>query len=73
MAARYRTIAGDMVDAICSAHYGAEANYTEAVYAANPGLAAMGPILPDGVSIFLPDLEETTAAVNEAAQPRLWS
>ena len=34
----YRTIDGDMVDAICKAHYGDE-HMTPAVYAANPGLA----------------------------------
>ncbi len=50
----YRTIDGDMVDAICKAHYGRE-DMTAAVYEANPGLAARGPVLPKGVLIKLPD------------------
>lgn len=49
----YRTIDGDMVDAICKAHYGRE-NMTAAVYKANPGLAALGPVLSKGVLITLP-------------------
>ena len=52
----YTTLAGDMVDAVCHAHYGRRPGAVEAVLAANPGLAAMGPILPAGVRIVLPDL-----------------
>lgn len=51
----YRTIDGDMVDEICHHHYGTE-TMTEAVYAANPGLAAKGPILPQGIVIILPEV-----------------
>ncbi len=53
----YRTIDGDMVDAICKAHYGRE-DMTVAVYEANPGLAALGPVLPKGVLIKLPTVPE---------------
>jgi phage tail protein X len=63
----YRTIDGDMVDAICKAHYGRE-DMTPTVYGVNPGLAEMGPILPKGIIVTLPDVEETTVR-----QPiRLW-
>ncbi|MDV7271414.1 tail protein X [Thioclava sp. A2] len=55
----YRTNDGDMVDAICKAHYGSE-EMTTVVYTANPGLAALGPILPNGILIDLPDRAETT-------------
>lgn len=50
----YRTIDGDVVDAICKAHYGTEA-MSGAVYEANPGLARLGPVLPKGLEITLPD------------------
>lgn len=63
----YRTNDGDMIDALCKAHYGRE-DMTVAVYEANPGLAARGPILPMGVVITLPD-----AAPPEVRKPiRLW-
>ena len=50
------TVAGDMVDAVCHAHYGRRRGAVEDVLAANPGLAAMGPVLPAGIEILLPDL-----------------
>ncbi len=63
----YRTIDGDMVDAICKTHYGSEA-MTVAVYDANPGLAALGPVLPKGILIKLP-----TAPEKPVRKPiRLW-
>ncbi len=55
----YRTIDGDMVDAICKAHYGRE-DMTVAVYDANPGLAARGPVLPKGIPVTLPVAPEVT-------------
>jgi phage tail protein X len=62
MAVRYTTAPDEMLDAICKRHYGCERGSTEAVLAANPGLAALGPTLPAGVEIELPDLPpaETT-------------
>lgn len=55
----YRTIDGDMVDAICKGHYGRE-DMTVAVYEANPGLAALGSVLPKGILILLPEPPETS-------------
>ena len=52
----YRTRDGDMLDAICHAHYGTSRGYTERVLEANPGLADHGPILPAGIVIELPDV-----------------
>lgn len=64
----YRTKEGDMVDAICKAHYGSEA-MARAVYEANPGLAAHGSLLPMGLVLLLPD-----PAPEPVRQPiRLWS
>lgn len=63
----HRTSDGDMVDAISRAHYGTEA-HTAAIYDANPGLAARGPILPAGLLIVLPSVPR-----DPVEQPiRLW-
>lgn len=53
-----RTIGGEMLDAITHKHYKGRAGATEAVLDANPGLARIGPVLPAGVEIVLPDLPE---------------
>ena len=54
--ASYRTKDGDVVDDVCRRFYGREAGAVEAVLAANPGLADLGPLLPAGTVIDLPDL-----------------
>jgi phage tail protein X len=65
----YVTIDGDMVDEIAQARYGATAGIVEAIYAANEGLADLGPVLPAGVTIILPDL---TAQQKVATRVKLW-
>lgn len=51
------TTRGDMADAIAFAAYGDEhGGTTEAILAANPGLADYGPLLPENLEIVLPDL-----------------
>lgn len=60
MSGTYRTIEGDMLDAICKARLGSEA-HVPAVLAANPGLADLGPVYPAGVLIMLPDLPAPVA------------
>lgn len=67
MSTIYRTIDGDMLDAICKVHLGAE-HHVAAVLVANPGLAARGPIYPAGIVITLPDVSEPV----NAGQIRLW-
>jgi phage tail protein X len=63
----YRTNEGDMVDAICMDTYGSETMAT-AVYEANPRLAKLGPVLPKGLELILPEQPALTVA-----QPiRLW-
>jgi len=52
----------DTVDAICWRHYGRTLGMTEAVLAANPGLAAVGPILPHGLEVELPELVSSSTA-----------
>ncbi|WP_068634912.1 tail protein X [Thauera butanivorans] len=50
-----RAMQGDTVDLLCWRHYGRTAGVTEQVLAANPGLAAHGPVLPLGTLVELPD------------------
>lgn len=60
MADTYVTKEGDMVDAICWKYYpkGQQPLAVERVYEANRGLAKLGPVLPPGVSVALPDLPQ---------------
>ena len=51
---------GDTVDEICQRHYGRTQQVVEMVYAANPGLADKGVILPHGWPVELPDLPESS-------------
>lgn len=46
---------GDTVDAICWRYYGRTAGVTEAILDANPGLADLGPVIPHGTAVSLPD------------------
>lgn len=52
----YTTRQSEMTDMICRRAYGDESGYVEKVLDANPGLAALGPILPIGTRVTLPDL-----------------
>ncbi|WP_376709829.1 tail protein X [Comamonas sp.] len=53
---------GDTVDLLCQRHLGTTAEVTEATYALNPGLAALGPVLPMGQQVTLPDPKTAPAA-----------
>ncbi len=64
----YTTKQGDMIDAICGRFYGYSSGAVESVLEANRDLAELGPELPAGIVIVLPDLTPPAAA-----QPvRLW-
>lgn len=52
---------GDTVDAICWRHHRQTAGITEQVLERNPGLSSIGPILPEGYQITLPDQSPTPA------------
>jgi len=72
MPTSYVTQQGDMVDAIAYVHYGTEHGGTaEAILAANPGLAAHGPVLPPNLRLTLPDLP--APATPQLAQVSLYS
>ena len=66
---KYRTKDGDVLDAICDAHYGDTPYALADVLDANPGLAARGPVLPSGIVIELPIIAAPVAA---PATIRLW-
>ena len=55
---KYRTLAGDMLDAICHRHYPGikPSDAMPKVLAANPGLEQHPPQLPQGLTLTLPDI-----------------
>lgn len=61
---------GDTIDLICWRELGRTRAVTEQVLALNPGLAALGPHLPAGTVVILPELAEAAPAVLETV--KLW-
>lgn len=63
-----RSIQGDTIDLLCLRHLGTTGQgVVEATYAANPGLAALGPVLPNGTLVTLveaPQARATAATIN---------
>ena len=70
MSERYVTQQGDMVDAIAWRNYGFVAGAAEAILAANPGLADQPPVLPENLTIELPDVAAVAAPAK--ATVNLW-
>ncbi|MFN4058232.1 MAG: tail protein X [Roseinatronobacter sp.] len=64
----YLTVEGDVLDAICARELGSDA-LAPRVLNAQPRLADLGPILPDGVAILLPSDLNVPAA---PARITLW-
>ncbi|HGL4645126.1 TPA: tail protein X [Enterobacter hormaechei] len=66
----YQTRDGDVLDAVCAAHYGTEnlSYIVTQVLETNPGLADVGAVYPSGLYITLPDL----AAPVEDSAFSLW-
>lgn len=60
---------GDTVDSLCHRHLGSSAA-VEQVLVDNPGLADLGPILPIGTLVTLPDTDP--AATSTATLIQLW-
>lgn len=56
MATVVYSLQGDTVDLICYRHYGQTREVTERVYDANPGLCELGPVLPMGTKVLLPEV-----------------
>ncbi len=49
----------DTVDELCWRHYGRTAGLSEVVLLANPGLAEIGPFIPHGTPVDMPDIAPT--------------
>ena len=61
---------GDTVDAICWRAFGTTAGVVETVYEMNRGLAALGPVLPMGTPVVLPNTQDVGTRVLAILQ--LW-
>ena len=64
--------AGETLDALCWRVLGRTEGVTEQAYDFNPQLADLGPTLPGGIEITLPDVATTTAAPAKRATVKLW-
>lgn len=61
---------GETVDALCWRVLGRSAQVTEETYSLNPGLADIGPRLPGGTQVDLPEISADTNPVR--ATVKLW-
>lgn len=61
MSQLYITRQFDQLDDLCFSYYGRTQGTVEAVLVANPNLADLLPILPEGMTIELPDLPQPEA------------
>jgi len=68
---RVNALQNDTVDALCYRYLGSTAGLVERTLEKNPGLAALGPFLPHGTAVELPDIT-TTSAPAERALIQLW-
>jgi phage tail protein X len=66
-----RALQGETLDALCQRVLGRTASVTEAALVANPGLADLGPVLPQGYPVHLPDTAQTAQSVT--GQVQLWT
>jgi phage tail protein X len=67
----FRSNQGETLDALCLRVLGRTAGVTESALAANPGLADLGPVLPIGTAVNLPDTVQ--AAQSQTALVQLWN
>lgn len=65
-----RAQAGDTVDLLCWRVLGTTGAVTEQVLGRNPGLADLGPTLPAGHPVDLPDTADLAAATRQTV--KLW-
>lgn len=64
--------AGETLDAVCWRVLGRTAGVSEQAYDLNPGLADLGPLLPGGTRIVLPDITTPAAAPVRRETVKLW-
>lgn len=70
MATTVTAIQGDTVDSLCWRHLGSS-DAVEATLELNPGLAAIGPVLPIGQAVILPE-ESAEPAAKTTQLIQLW-
>ncbi len=63
---------GETLDAVCWRVLGRTEGVTEQAYNLNPHLAALGPLLPGGTRITLPDVTTPAAAPVRRETVKLW-
>jgi phage tail protein X len=61
---------GDTLDLVCWRVLGTTSNVVEQAFALNPGLADLGPVLPEGQVVILPDAPTPAVPVRETVN--LW-
>lgn len=61
---------GETLDQVCHRILGSTAEITERALRLNPGLAELGPVLPEGTPIKLPEAEPTTRRLDTV---QLWT
>lgn len=66
---RVTALQGDSVDSLCYRNLGSSA-VVEQVLATNPGVAALGPVLPVGTVVVIPD--SAPAPGGQKATINLW-
>jgi phage tail protein X len=71
MADRITSAQGDTLDELLWRERGLGIDAVDAVLAANPGLADLGPILPIGTPVIIPTIATPAVQVREIVQ--LWS
>ncbi|SDK68252.1 tail protein X [Billgrantia gudaonensis] len=62
---------GETLDRLCHRVLGRTAGVTERALAMNPGLAELGPVLPQGTLVTLPDAPADEPAIADTIQ--LWT
>jgi phage tail protein X len=63
---------GETLDALCWRVLGRTQGVTEQAYDLNPQLADLGPTLPGGTQVKLPDIVTTTATPAKRTTVKLW-
>lgn len=63
---RVHAMQGDTLDLLCHRHLGATAGVVEQALELNPGLAALGPVLPHGTAVVLPNLSTAQTPATRA-------
>ncbi|WP_164147478.1 tail protein X [Stenotrophomonas maltophilia] len=63
---------GDTLDALCHRHLGATAGMVEKTLALNYGISLLGPLLPMGTEVELPDVPASPTGAATRPLVQLW-